>query len=441
MKHYYYSENEQKFGPFLLEELKDKRLKKTTLVWTDGLSDWTIADNFEELKGYLISVPPPLPKKETNKPRSTVTIRQPIHSVINDKYDLTYKRETDATLFGVFALLLALFIVVFRPFKIENDNSYNQYRTYAALINLAYRIAITYWVINISKRQNRNFTAWGWFAFFVPTLALIISGISRKLKLRIEIDGNLPKEDQVLLLMNKAKDFYKENRFQETIEVLEKVIEIDKENFEAILIKAKSLYQNEQFEKSKKDFEILIAYNQFIEEVNLFLGLIESHYFNFEKAIEYWKIAQESGNKNAIIYLDLFLNFKAKYFLKKDEIKKKLGEVVTLQELESNEKFLKYRSGFSFENEINNIEKWRIEIKLHKYGFQYKLINYFKSFEFCINYSEIKEVSKFDTEVTFLLIDDTKVSFDYDFKNDKNKVMNRILNDLKKTTGLDLKTS
>jgi hypothetical protein len=39
MKHYYYSFNNQQQGPFTLDELKIKRLKKSILVWTDGLEE------------------------------------------------------------------------------------------------------------------------------------------------------------------------------------------------------------------------------------------------------------------------------------------------------------------------------------------------------------------------------------------------------------------
>ena len=60
MKHYYYADSEQQFGPFTVDELKTKRLKKSTLVWTDGMQDWTSANEIEELKDILISEPPPL---------------------------------------------------------------------------------------------------------------------------------------------------------------------------------------------------------------------------------------------------------------------------------------------------------------------------------------------------------------------------------------------
>ena len=43
IRHYFYAENEQQLGPFTVEELKSKRIKKSTLVWTDGMKNWEIA--------------------------------------------------------------------------------------------------------------------------------------------------------------------------------------------------------------------------------------------------------------------------------------------------------------------------------------------------------------------------------------------------------------
>lgn len=63
MKYYYYIENKKKFGPYSIEDLKVKQLKKSTLVWTEGTSDWATADSFVELQDILISEPPPIPKK------------------------------------------------------------------------------------------------------------------------------------------------------------------------------------------------------------------------------------------------------------------------------------------------------------------------------------------------------------------------------------------
>ena len=60
-KHYYFVENDQQFGPYTTEELKSKSLKKSTLVWTDGMTEWDTAENVDELNDIFISEPPPLP--------------------------------------------------------------------------------------------------------------------------------------------------------------------------------------------------------------------------------------------------------------------------------------------------------------------------------------------------------------------------------------------
>jgi hypothetical protein len=81
MKYYYYAYNDQQLGPFTVEELKAKRLKKSTLVWTEGMQDWASANDIEQLKDILISEPPPLPKNETASP-SVETILININQVV-----------------------------------------------------------------------------------------------------------------------------------------------------------------------------------------------------------------------------------------------------------------------------------------------------------------------------------------------------------------------
>lgn len=71
MQKYYYSDGSQQFGPFTLEELKHKGLTKETLVWYEGLTEWQIAGNVQELTDLFptqaapapppISAPPPPP--------------------------------------------------------------------------------------------------------------------------------------------------------------------------------------------------------------------------------------------------------------------------------------------------------------------------------------------------------------------------------------------
>lgn len=68
---YYYVENGVQFGPFSIEELKLKPLKESTLIWHDGLEDWTEAKKVEELKSYFVNkTPPRIPKAKQTTPPS-----------------------------------------------------------------------------------------------------------------------------------------------------------------------------------------------------------------------------------------------------------------------------------------------------------------------------------------------------------------------------------
>lgn len=64
MRQYYIYDGKMKKGPFDLEQLKSQFLSKETPVWYEGLKDWVMAGNIEELKDFFIlkTIPPPLPK-------------------------------------------------------------------------------------------------------------------------------------------------------------------------------------------------------------------------------------------------------------------------------------------------------------------------------------------------------------------------------------------
>ncbi len=193
MKHYYYADNEQQLGPFTVEELKSMRLKKSTLVWTDCMQDWTTAESIDELKDILISEPPPLPKKIiTESTIETNQFKQTPIPVTSTKYDLTYVYEDDATFFGVILLVVPIIVKLTGVVTFETEESYNQTIIYFAIGSLVIRIAATVWVVNIASRQNRNSMGWGWFAFFLPSIALIIIGQLKKLRLKLELDRDLP---------------------------------------------------------------------------------------------------------------------------------------------------------------------------------------------------------------------------------------------------------
>ena len=64
MRQYFIHDGHTKKGPFNFDELKDYRLKKDTLVWYEGLKEWTRAEQLKDFNDYFTPqiIPPPLPK-------------------------------------------------------------------------------------------------------------------------------------------------------------------------------------------------------------------------------------------------------------------------------------------------------------------------------------------------------------------------------------------
>ena len=52
-KEYYIVVNDNRVGPLSFEQLGDRGLEPSTLVWTSGLADWTRADCIPELAPLL----------------------------------------------------------------------------------------------------------------------------------------------------------------------------------------------------------------------------------------------------------------------------------------------------------------------------------------------------------------------------------------------------
>jgi len=59
IKRYYLHNGTEQQGPYDIEDLKQKGIQNQTPVWYEGLSEWTTADQIEELKDLLGKATPP----------------------------------------------------------------------------------------------------------------------------------------------------------------------------------------------------------------------------------------------------------------------------------------------------------------------------------------------------------------------------------------------
>lgn len=68
MKKYFYTDGTNNFGPFTLEELREKNISRETKVWFQELGEWKPAGSVPELDEIFRLVPPPVqkPVSETN---------------------------------------------------------------------------------------------------------------------------------------------------------------------------------------------------------------------------------------------------------------------------------------------------------------------------------------------------------------------------------------
>lgn len=72
MKKYFYADDSVKEGPFSLEEIKNKNIKEETLIWFEGLNDWTQAKYVIELHEIFELRPPPIIKGEIKKTKQKI---------------------------------------------------------------------------------------------------------------------------------------------------------------------------------------------------------------------------------------------------------------------------------------------------------------------------------------------------------------------------------
>lgn len=398
------------------------------------MQDWTSGKEIVELNSILISEPPPLPPI-LEPPLTGVVPFQPPQEptqITSREFDLTYNKETDATVIGVLLVVILITIKLSVNLTFDTVNNYNQTFVILSITSLILKIIITVWVMKIASRQNRNSTNWGWFAFFLPSLALIIIGQLKKLRLKIELDGSFSASQQVAILLEKANELYTGNRYLECIEILNIAIEIEIENFECLTLRGLSYYQMKNYGNAKSDFENLIKNEKFVSIANLYLGNLAILDKKIELAVSFWLKADELKNENAKVKLDLYQTYTGHYLLDKSNVAKKLTKNYSVNFGEG-----KYIGGLT---EIDNVEKLSnliTELKGYDNGLEIELRKTFKTYHICIAYYEIDDIIFKDAEKEFELhLADGKVfQFQYDHTKDYNNGLKNLCNKFKQATG------
>jgi len=122
MKKYFYTDGTNYFGPFTLEELREKNITRDTKVWFQELDEWKPAGTIPELADIFKFVPPPIENQNSN---------------LNNMENLIYQKPPKKWLLE--AILVTLFCCV--PFGIAGivNAAKVEDRFYAGDIEGAYR--------------------------------------------------------------------------------------------------------------------------------------------------------------------------------------------------------------------------------------------------------------------------------------------------------------
>ncbi len=104
MSKFHIHKDEQQQGPFTLDELRDLKITRETMVWFEGEDNWKAAVEIEELKEIFKSVPPPL---HINQPEIPNPIEdKQIIEKSKSTVDISLKKKNTSLIIVIIAILV-----------------------------------------------------------------------------------------------------------------------------------------------------------------------------------------------------------------------------------------------------------------------------------------------------------------------------------------------
>lgn len=121
MVKYFYLKGDEKFGPFIKDELIHENLNRDTKIWYYGLEEWTKLSDIVELKEIFNSLPPELTpgNHQVNKETSVTQKKEKINSTIEVPKKKN-NRNIKWIIIGLVSLIILL--LIYKSFKNETDS-------------------------------------------------------------------------------------------------------------------------------------------------------------------------------------------------------------------------------------------------------------------------------------------------------------------------------
>lgn len=131
MKQYYIFIESEQLGPLNFDELKSKNISNETLVWFEGLEDWKIAKDIDELKSLFVNIPPPIPKQFSNVPPIPKKETETTEKTIKPKTENVLKSsKSNLIKYGLAGIILLVTIFSFYSYNKNKEESERQNRIY-----------------------------------------------------------------------------------------------------------------------------------------------------------------------------------------------------------------------------------------------------------------------------------------------------------------------
>ncbi len=105
MKKYFLHNGSESSGPFDIEELKVKKINKSTPVWFDGMEHWKTAEEIPELTSLFMVIPPPF------RPTQNKISNKKIEKNQEEQKILGFSKNTFYVISGI--LILAIGTTIF----------------------------------------------------------------------------------------------------------------------------------------------------------------------------------------------------------------------------------------------------------------------------------------------------------------------------------------
>ena len=129
----------------------------------------------------------PMPATKANQ--GNTVLMDAAAKVKANKYDHQYEKHAEASIAGVFILMVPVIFTFFVYMEDAHQYALDSFIKVMVVGALVTRVLAAKWIANISEEQNRQSGAWAFFAMLLPGISLLIIGQTKKLATK-RLSGN-----------------------------------------------------------------------------------------------------------------------------------------------------------------------------------------------------------------------------------------------------------